>query len=189
MGPIATGSASTKGDSQNIYWTLVAPPKDSDVSYPLSVSVVYNYQTELSVQVKVVTVDYLYRTNEQSGITSQNYNKGPLKITASMQSITSSGNEIPIVFEFNNVGTGSIYTYGTQPTIGNLGLLYFTISGAYCPGGNSVRLPQGKGSNTITCRINTAGIQDKQTYSITVSSLYNYIVDQSTTITVKGRLQ
>jgi len=188
MGPIAVGSTTTKGDATTIYWTLFAPAKDSDVSYPLSVVVKYNYETELSVQAKVVTVDYMYRTNEKSEITSQSFNSGPISIKASMPSITSSGGEIPIVLEFNNAGGGSEYAYGTQPTIENLGLLYFTITGAYCPGGNSIRLPKGQGSNTVTCRINTAGIYDKQTYSITVDAIYSYIVDKSTTITVKGRI-
>jgi len=188
IGPLSVGTTTTKGDSATIFWTLVAPEKDSDMKYPLSVLVRYNFETQMSMQAKVVTQDYLYRTNEKSEIINQNFNSGPLSIKATMPSITSSGGEIPIVLEFNNVGGGSAYTYGTQPTIENLGRLYFTVSGAYCPGGNDVRLPKGKGSNTVTCKINTAGIREKQTYSVTVETMYSYILDSSTTITVKGRL-
>jgi len=188
MGPITAGGTTTKGDSAQIFWTLVAYEKDVDVKYTLSAVVKYNYEAQLTAQAKVVTQDYLYRTNEKSEITSQGSNAGPVSIKATMPSITSSGGEMPIIFEFNNAGSGSAYTYGSQPTIENLGLLQFTLSGAYCPGGNQVRLPKGKGSNTVTCRLSTAGIRDKQTYSITLNMMYSYILDSSTTVTVKGRL-
>lgn len=188
IGPLTVGGTTTKGDSAQIFWTLVASEKDVDVKYTLSTIVRYNYETQLSAQAKVVTQDYLYRTNEKSEITSQSYNAGPISVKATMPSITSSGGEIPIIFEFNNQGSGSAYTYGAQPTIENLGRMQFTINGAYCPGGNEVRLPKGKGSNTVTCRLNTAGIREKQTYSITLNMMYSYILDSSTTLTVKGKL-
>jgi len=188
IGPLTVGTTTTEGDSATIFWTLMAPEKDADVKYPLSVVVRYNYETQFSMQAKVVTQDYMYRTSEKSEIINQNFNSGPISIKATMPSITSSGGEIPIVLEFNNVGSGSAYTYGAQPTIENLGNLYFTITGAYCPGGSNVRLPKGKGTNSVTCKINTAGIREKQTYSVTVDTMYSYILDSSTTITVTGRL-
>jgi hypothetical protein len=175
-----------QGEERPVIWTAYGPEKNVELSYDTTVRVTYTYDTELDATVKAVSSDYYQQKKEKSQIQSQKTTGGPLTITAKVTAVSISGARIPIRFEIQNSGGGRVYL-GGSPTVNNLDRLVVSVTGANCQR-NDLRLIQGK-SYVLYCTIDTGAVSNYKLIPIKLTTIYNYFVDSTTSVTVLSKAQ
>lgn len=215
----ADSSLGLSGEETSLDFTstaTTAAAKGADVTYDLSVRVMYGYTTTTDTLLRFITSDY-QRTvpNTPKGIQSSTTSSGPLLVTATARTPTLSvaSTQGRVQFEIQNIGSGRVIkaipavTPGTIPAADLDIIKKITISGvgtgkcadkaaiggvvtldATAATPDNIRLAGGK-SKVISCNVDVSGITNFKDIALKVTIEYNYFVDSTTAVTVLKALE
>jgi len=170
----ADPSRNSPGSETSVDWTLTAPGKSNDITYSGYVRLTYSYETTLDAQIQAVSSNEYKQSGQKGGIVSQSVTSGPISISVTAPNAIISGGtgRIPIQFSIQNIGSGKVRS----------DRLTLTITGATCSR-TDVTLIEGT-SASLSCSINTAGVNDLKNFPISVKTSYEYRIESPISITV-----
>jgi hypothetical protein len=181
VGDMAPKIRDQAGQKEVITWTLTAPEKDVQQSYPITAAVSYNFDSKYNANFKVVSYDWYRLKNDKGGISSEGYTDGPITIRVTTQSSYISGGRYPVIINIQNTGSGRVYM-GSISNQQDLDRMAVTVSGAACRN-TEVRLADGK-SASLYCYIEAPITSGYKIYPVEVSATYSYFVDSTTSVTL-----
>jgi len=185
MGDMAPKIRDQAGQKEVVTWTLTAPEKDVQQSYPITAAISYNYDSSYNANFKVVSYDWYRLKNDKGGISSEGYTDGPITIRVTTQSSYISGGRYPVIINIQNTGGGRVYM-GSISNQQDLDRMAVTVRGAGCRN-TAVRLADGK-SASIYCYIDAPGVSGYKIYPVEVSATYSYFVDNTITATLMPKI-
>jgi hypothetical protein len=206
----------TSGESKSCTWSYMAPeiPYQSDVTYPITLRVFYQYRTDVAKVITLMTKDEMNELIKQSRtipIDPQSSTRSPVELdikTATPLRIYRERVEFPVEININNVGGGfTCVGYDSWDDIKDCRSsqqsqkksawrkVVITVEADSplklsdeCNDEIELTLYKGK-SNTITCTA-TVDIDDLSSSRvqtlIRAHAYYNYIIDQDIELIVHG---
>lgn len=180
---VDTSHGTNQGDADSEQWTLSPPGLSTQITYPFSIKLTYNYDTSDNVVVRAVSYSYYKtHTNIQSGKLSESSTGGPVTITLRPINAVFTGNSVAIYFDFNNAGSGVV-----KDNVLNVNVQGNGIS---CPTSTVKLIPDSSGvgrTGFLRCTASTSGGGDYPQFVISVDASYTYQVEQFSSITVLAK--
>jgi len=178
----ADPSHSFPGDSDAENWIISPPGLSTQISYPFSVRLTYNYETSDNVIVRVASFDYTKTNKITTGVISQTSTGAPITINVRAPNAIFSGSTVPVFIDFTNSGSGVVQ--------GNSLNVDVSGSGISCPK-STVTLIQdnnGVGKNGyLRCTISTSGVSGWGQFTVQAHTSYTYTIEQFNSITVLAK--
>jgi hypothetical protein len=179
---IDTSHGVTKGEADEEFWTLTGPGLSTQISYPFSLKVTYNYHTLDNVVLRAVSSEYSKTHKITTGKLSESSTSGPVTISLSTTSTIFSGNSIAFYLNFNNAGSGVVKDNTLNVNVqGN---------GVSCSKSTLKLIPDSTGvgrNGMLRCTASTAGGGDYPQFVISVDASYTYQIEQTGSITVLAK--
>lgn len=183
LGGVDTSHGINQGEADSEQWTLTPPGLSTQITYPFSVKLTYNYDTFDNVVVRAVSYSYYKtHTNFQSGKLSESSTGSPVSVSLRAPNAVFTGNSIPLYFDFNNAGSGVVQ--------GNTLNVNIQGNGISCSRNTVTLIPDSSGvgrTGFLKCTAATSGQGDYPQFVISVDASYTYSIEQFSSITVLAR--
>lgn len=181
---VDTSHGVTQGEADSEQWTLTPPALSTQISYPFSIKLTYNYDTSDNAVIRAVSYSYYKtHTNFQSGKLSESSTGGPISISLqSINAVFTGENSIPIYFDFNNAGSGIVQ--GNSLNVNVQG------NGISCSKNTVTLIPDSTGvgrTGFLKCTLATSGQGDYPQFVISIDASYTYQIEQFSSITVLAK--
>jgi len=172
------------GGADSVSWTLTAPGLNTQISYPFSVRLNFNYETTNNAIVRIANSQYAQTNKLQTGLISSTQTGGPVTITVRAPNAVFGGSTIPIYFDFNNAGSGVV--------VGNMLNVFVSAPGAglSCPKNGVSLIPDSNGvgrNGILRCTVSTAGVSSWSQFTVNVKADYSYYMEQFNSVTVLAK--
>ena len=171
-------------------WESEAQPKNTDITYPVTARVDYDYSTEADVVLIVYGRDNPNVKNTgitQSVISQVAVTEGPLSVTprGTIPLIGQNTNDFRVSFDIVNVGGGRTHLGNPED---DLDRITINTEGCTLTGDNEVKLINGR--RTVSCSVNPSISTDEQeTISLNLEIEYSYIVEATRSIRVLRQVE
>ncbi len=173
------------GETTTQEWESTSKEKNTDITYPITTRVDYDYKTESSLLLVLYGRDNPNVKNTgitQSTIGQISTTTGPLTVVpkGTIPLIGKSTDDFRVTFDITNTGGGRPYR-GTKST--GLDKIKITAEGCTLSGESEIKLINKQ--KTVSCKVDPSISTDEQeTKSVKLTIEYNYIVESTANVKV-----
>ena len=178
------------GEQTTQEWESTAREKNTDITYPVTARVEYDYSTEADVVLILYGRDNPNVKNtgiSQSVISQVAVTEGPLSIIprGTIPLIGQNTNDFRISFDIINVGGGRTHLGNPED---NLDRIRLSTEGCTLTGDSEIKLINGR--RTVSCSVNPSIDTDEQeTISINIEAEYTYIIEATRSVRVLRQVE